>query len=133
MDQDKVTNSSSYSQAQSKASEYAEDSEKLENLLIKATHKAEKKEGLLADVWESLQVMFRLLKAYSKGEYRDMPWQSLLLIISAVVYFVMPIDFIPDIIVSLGFVDDAALIAWAMKAIKTDVEAFLQWEQQQKK
>lgn len=130
MDKDKVIDSKSFERAKSRASEYANDPEKLRGLLDKATHRANKKEGMLGGIWESLNALLRLLKAYSKGEYRDVSWQSLLLIIASIVYFVMPIDFIPDFILALGFIDDAALIAWTAKTVKSDVDNFVRWEKE---
>jgi uncharacterized membrane protein YkvA (DUF1232 family) len=40
----------------------------------------------------------------------------------------MPVDLIPDFILTLGFVDDAALIGWIISSVKTDIDSFLQWE-----
>lgn len=39
----------------------------------------------------------------------------------ALAYFISPIDTIPDVIVGLGFTDDAALIAAGIKAISSQV------------
>jgi uncharacterized membrane protein YkvA (DUF1232 family) len=48
-----------------------------------------------------------------------------------VVYFVMPVDLIPDFIAGLGFVDDAALLARTMKSVKSDIDDFKTWEERQ--
>jgi uncharacterized membrane protein YkvA (DUF1232 family) len=70
-----------------------------------------------------------LIVAYAKGEYREIPWKSLITIIGSVVYFLMPIDFIPDFILSIGLIDDTVLISWAVKSIAKDLEHFSNWEQ----
>ena len=75
---------------------------------------------------------FRLLRAYAKGSYREIPWQSLLIIIASVIYFVMPLDAIPDFLVGLGYVDDAALLGWTIKSVSSDIDDFTTWEQGQK-
>ena len=41
----------------------------------------------------------------------------------ALAYFISPIDVLPDAIMGLGFTDDAAIIAAAVKAIGSNVKA----------
>lgn len=126
---DKVLASQSYRKALNKAAEYAKDARKLQDLIERAGRKADdSKSGRLAEVRESLSAMFRLLRAYAKGNYREIPWKSLTLIIASVSYFVMPLDLIPDFIVALGLFDDIALITWTVSAIKADLDAFTTWE-----
>ena len=100
----------------------------LNDLLDEASQKAASTRGRLAEVWDSLMACLRLLRAYASGRYRDIPWASLLSIIAAVTYFVMPVDLIPDFFLAFGFVDDAALIVWIMNAVKSDLDSFLEWE-----
>ena len=125
---EKVEASSSFRSAKNRAAEYAKDTDKLNDLLDEASQKADSKQGRLAEVWDSLMACLRLLRAYATGQYNDIPWVSLLSMIVAVIYFVMPVDLIPDFILTLGFVDDAALIGWIISSVKTDIDSFLQWE-----
>lgn len=122
-----VRDSISFATARSKAKEYANDPGKLSSLLDKASKKAETKKGPLREVWDSLMACLRLLKACAHRQY-TLPWQSLSLIVAAVLYFVMPVDLIPDFILSLGFADDAALLAWTFRQVRSDLDAFRQWE-----
>jgi uncharacterized membrane protein YkvA (DUF1232 family) len=46
----------------------------------------------------------------------------------AIIYFVSPIDLLPDWIPLGGFIDDAAVIGFVLKQINTDLEQFLKWE-----
>lgn len=128
---EKVQSSGAFAKAKNKASEYANDAEKLNDLIDKASKKADsKRSGPLDEIWDSLMACFRLLRAYAKRQYTKIPWQSLLLIIASVIYFVMPVDLIPDFLVAVGFVDDAALLAWTIKAVKSDIDDFRTWEGQ---
>jgi uncharacterized membrane protein YkvA (DUF1232 family) len=84
--------------------------------------------GKLAEVLESTRAAFRLLKAYASGQYRDISPKSLTLIVASIIYFVMPIDVLPDFILGLGLTDDAALLAWTFRSVAEDVERFIKWE-----
>ena len=72
--------------------------------------------------------LLRLLQAYLHGEYTRIPWASVVSATAAVLYFVMPIDLIPDFIPVGGFVDDASVIAFVAAQIREDLDRFLQWE-----
>ncbi|MFE7064302.1 YkvA family protein [Sutcliffiella sp. NPDC057660] len=120
-------------QTKNKAAEYLKDMNKLKNLLRRAENKAKKKEvdkGFVQETWESLKTMFELVKAYIKGDYRNIPYGSLLMIIGAILYFVMPLDTIPDAMVALGFTDDAAVIALTYRKVKKDIDKFVEWKQE---
>jgi uncharacterized membrane protein YkvA (DUF1232 family) len=53
------------------------------------------------------------------------------MIVASIVYFVMPVDLLPDFILGIGFLDDAGLIAWTVKTISSDIEKFIEWEESQ--
>ncbi len=115
----------------SRAEGYARDPKKAKKLLEDAVKKAksyEKNRGPLGEVWSYLTALFRLLRAYIRGEYRDIPWASIVLVIVAIIYFVSPIDLMPDILPGIGFIDDAAVIAFVVAQIKADLDNFLAWE-----
>jgi uncharacterized membrane protein YkvA (DUF1232 family) len=125
----KVRNSSSFAKAESKAKEYAKDPKKLHKLFEDAAEKTkETPKGPFGETWAYLQAMIRLIRAYANGTYREIPGASLLMILVAVIYFVSPIDFIPDFIPVAGFIDDALVIALALKQVKADLDAFMAWE-----
>jgi uncharacterized membrane protein YkvA (DUF1232 family) len=125
----RLSRSSFFTRLKNKAVEYLKDSERLKRLVDNATRKsASLRGGPLRDVLEPLKALFRLLRAYVKGEYTETPWQSLILIVATVLYFLIPLDLLPDIVLGLGYVDDAALIVWTINAIKSDLDAFLRWE-----
>lgn len=44
------------------------------------------------------------------------------------IYFVSPIDLIPDFILGLGLIDDATVLAWTIRACASDLAAFLACE-----
>jgi uncharacterized membrane protein YkvA (DUF1232 family) len=113
-----------------KAKEYL-DPEKAEALLQKAIRKANDKKGSLGEVWEKLQLFFELIKAYFKGEYRKVSKGTILTILGAIIYFVSPIDMVPDFIVGIGILDDAAVIGFAIKKISVELEEFQRWNKEE--
>lgn len=93
----------------------------------KASHK--KNIGALAvEVWESLQLLSRMIKAAVSGDYKGIPKATVIGGIAVFIYFLSPIDLIPDIIPVIGFLDDASLLAWFMASIKTELDRFKDWE-----
>lgn len=120
--------SRSYGKSRAKAADYLQNKDKLSGLIDRASIKATGKQGKLRDVWASLLAFFRLVRAYVNGSYRQVAPRSLLMIVAALVYFVSPIDLIPDFLLGLGLIDDAAVLAWTIKACASDLAAFLAWE-----
>ncbi|PLW76504.1 hypothetical protein C0081_15875 [Cohaesibacter celericrescens] len=49
------------------------------------------------------------------------PFKVRLTLIGALAYFVMPIDFIPDVILGVGFGDDLAILAAALKTVHAHI------------
>ncbi|RBP53466.1 YkvA family protein [Arenicella xantha] len=84
-----------------------------------------------ASILEPTKTAFRLVKSYARGEYRSISRESLALIVTSIIYFVMPIDLIPDFIVSLGFIDDVSLLAWTLSSVSQDLDRFSEWESNQ--
>ena len=126
----KPRGSKSFAKAKNRAEEYIKDDKKLTHLIGDATKKANQKNGPLSEIRNSLMAVLRLIKAYAKGTYRTIPWQSLVMIVTSVVYFVMPMDFIPDFILGLGLADDAAILGWMIKTFGSDIDDFIEWEKQ---
>ena len=124
----RVRASRAYARATSRAQEYIDEPEKLKSLAAAAGRKAEFRSGPLAAVIKPLKDALRLVLAYARGSYREISWRSLLILVAAVVYFVMPVDLVPDFILGLGLLDDAAILAWTLRTLNQDLERFLAWE-----
>jgi uncharacterized membrane protein YkvA (DUF1232 family) len=39
----------------------------------------------------------------------------------------VPTDLVPDVLLAVGYLDDAAVIGWAMAAVAGEIEAFRRW------
>lgn len=79
-------------------------------------------------VKHDLYAMIRLARAWARREYREVPWKTVLYAVAALVYFVNPIDAIPDAFALIGFVDDVAVVGAVGRAIHQDLQRFRTWE-----
>ena len=50
------------------------------------------------------------------------PTSARLTLIAALAYFVTPIDFVPDMILGVGFLDDASVLAAAIAAVRSAIK-----------
>ncbi|MDB4082831.1 YkvA family protein [Vicingaceae bacterium] len=117
-----------FAKAKQKTEELLENGEKLSKLLGVAKVKAEEKKEKLKDSWSDLQSLLRLVQAWWKKDYQEIPWKTILYAATAIFYFVSPLDFIPDFIPITGFLDDITVITFVTSSLKTDIDKFKTWE-----
>jgi uncharacterized membrane protein YkvA (DUF1232 family) len=123
-----------FKKATGRAGRYASNSSKLYNLAKQVLTKVQQggvREGM-AEAQVQIQLLVRLIKAYASGEYRKLPWKSLVSIVGVLIYFVSPLDFIPDFLPIVGMTDDLALVLWLFKTLSDDLSDFSQWEKKSK-
>ena len=125
---EKVERSSFFKSARKRAAEYIGNPGKLHRLLDQVTREIYNRHEPFSEIRDSLKTCLRLLRAYADGRYRGIPTRSLVSIVAWLIYFVMPVDAIPDFILALGLVDDAALLGWVLSSVRTDLEQFVDWE-----
>ncbi len=108
------------------AEKLLDDKDKLEEFLVKL----EKKLTEIPVAGESLSMvptMISLVRAYVKMEYTEPPYGTIVAIVAALIYFLSPIDLIPDAIPGIGYLDDAAVIAFCLKQVGDDLNAYKTW------
>jgi uncharacterized membrane protein YkvA (DUF1232 family) len=54
---------------------------------------------------------------------------TIVMTVAALVYFLSPLDAILDAVPVIGFIDDAAVLAWVISEIRAELEDFRLWEQ----
>jgi uncharacterized membrane protein YkvA (DUF1232 family) len=84
--------------------------------------------GALGAVRRDAQALARMGREAVAGRYRALPKRSLVAIIAGLLYFLDPLDMIPDFLPFFGFADDAAVLLWVATRVRKDLDAFLQWE-----
>lgn len=113
----------------SRAQEYVRDPQRLVRLIDDAAQASRHpRSGRLGEALEDLKSVLRLAMAYARGEYRDIPREKLLLAVGAVVYFLSPLDVLPEFLGPLGLTDDALVLTFLFRLIREEVDSFLAWE-----
>ena len=115
----------------SKAKKIIKDDEKLKKLIedvLKKLKEISSDKKTSAKLNDSLRLFIRIINAYTSKQYTYVPWKTICLIVAGLIYFIYPVDLIPDFIPVSGLIDDIALIAWIYESIQDDIDNFLEWE-----
>ena len=100
-------------------------------LLTKAERRLDRVQaGPLTPIKKDLQTLLRLMRAYGEGRYRQVSGRNVALAALGIVYLVSPLDVVPDFLPG-GFADDAAVIGFIVRKIRTELVAFEAWERAQ--
>ena len=84
--------------------------------------------NVLKKFWRDIKLMLAILHDYMTGNYREIPWTSIVAIAAAMAYFVCPLDVIPDFIPGIGYIDDAAIITYALHIVHNDLKDYKNWK-----
>lgn len=104
------------------------DAKRLSRVIEESIKKMNTHSKALGSIFADLQLIFRMVRAWLRGEYQELSKRSVVILVGALIYFLMPIDAIPDFIPGIGFLDDAGVIAMALAAVKSEVDKFRAWE-----
>lgn len=88
-------------------------------------------EDAISAVKRDLLTLVRLVRAWAQRDYRQVSRKTILAVVGAVIYFVSPIDAIPDFIPIAGLADDVAVVAAVVRAVRGDLDRFRAWEDEQ--
>lgn len=102
------------------------DSDALENLLQRLEEKL-KMVPVAGDALSNVPVLVSMVRSYASKEYTDPPLGTMIAIVSALIYFLSPIDLVPDSIPVLGYADDAAVLAACLTMVQSDADDYKKW------
>lgn len=80
-----------------------------------------------AQVKYQVEVFIRMVQAHLNKQY-TVSSRSLGLLVLGLFYFALPTDLVPDFIPFIGYVDDITVLLAIFKSLQTDIERFLEWE-----
>jgi uncharacterized membrane protein YkvA (DUF1232 family) len=117
-----------FSKSKTKASALINDKEKAKEKIEEAFKKANANKADLQSVWSQFELLLSLVKDYFNGNYKDIPKKSIIAIIAGILYFLSPVDLIPDFILGFGLIDDVFIIGLVIKQVAKDLEKYKIWK-----
>jgi uncharacterized membrane protein YkvA (DUF1232 family) len=71
-----------------------------------------------------------MMRAWIKGDYKNISKKSIVAVVAALIYFINPLDLIPDFIPIIGQLDDVFILSYMIKSLNKEIERFMAWEQE---
>lgn len=68
-----------------------------------------------------------MLNSYFHKSYTQAPMGTILALLAALIYFVSPIDFVPDVYPLIGYLDDAAVLTACLGLVQSDIDEYQEW------
>lgn len=111
-----------------KAEKLLNDKDQMEQFLQQLEKKLSEISGI-GSTLKNVPILISLIKNYINKEYTTIPIGSIVAITSSLIYFLSPIDFIPDPIPGIGLVDDMFVILVCCKLVETDLKIYTDWRE----
>lgn len=92
--------------------------------------KAQRHRQVLREVAADLSGLAALVRAWASGEYRHVPWRTVVMAAGALLYFANPLDLVPDVVLVAGYLDDVTVIGLVAAALRRDLDRFRAWQEQ---
>ena len=106
--------------------------EKLDEVILKEKKIEDKSKKLNLDIFQKLfnqiKLALEMVKDFKSRTYTGVPWRTMALIIVALLYFLNPLDLIPDLLPVIGLTDDAIAFASIFKSLQTDLRNYCLWK-----
>lgn len=127
----KLSENKFFQKAKKRATSVVKDNQKLNQVIDSTKEKLDEvhlEDTKMYKLGERLRVITRMIRAFAKGQYKEVPWKTIMMLVAGLIYFLMPLDLLPDFIPVTGFIDDFTVIMLISGAFKQDIDDFLLWE-----
>ena len=111
-----------------KAEELLKDKDKTEEFLVRLEEKF-KSIPKAGNAISTVPVLISMVRAYIRKEYTVVPAGTIAAVVAALLYVFSPVDLIPDVLVPVGYIDDAAVVAACLALVGSDVKEYQEWRE----
>lgn len=84
--------------------------------------------GPVQQIVDMGRTLIQLIGAYIKGSYRQIETSTIIAGLAVLLYFLSPLDLVPDFVPVVGLLDDVALISWFLSKFAEELAHFRAWE-----
>lgn len=120
-----------FKKSENRAALILDDKSKASSTIKDALGKAITNKGELEGVWAKMLLLFGVAKDFVNGEYTEIPKRSIVAILGGLIYFLSPLDIVPDFVPLLGFIDDIFVLNLVYKQVLKDLEEYKVWKDAQ--
>jgi len=105
---------------------------RLEDTLTKIKRKESSRLNQTAtEAKQTIVLLSGLVRDFVHGRYRDIAPDTIIAALAALLYFLLPLDAIPDFILALGMIDDFAILAWVARNFRGELDRYRDWQMSQ--
>lgn len=76
--------------------------------------------------------LVNMVNDYCVGQYKDISFGTMVGIVSCILYFIFPMDLLPDKTPVVGYIDDIAILKYTIDVVKLDIEKYEKWKKSNK-
>lgn len=124
-----VEENKTFKKAIEKSENVVDNKKRVDSILEKTMKKLTKVKDRTKEFKDNLSVAVSLVKDWLKGNYKEVPKKTIIYLIGAFIYFLMPIDMIPDFIFKFGLLDDIAVLNFVLGAFIEDIENYKKFKE----
>ena len=83
--------------------------------------------GQLQGIKSQLTELIEFGQDILRGNYQTVDVKTPVMVIAAILYFLLPLDSIPDFILGLGYLDDVTVITFVYRQLSNELEKYRAW------
>lgn len=86
--------------------------------MLNGVNRRAKRVGGISQVMSKWKLLYRYLR------HRETSWVKKVLAVAALLYFIIPLDMIPDYLGIFGYMDDAVVVAYVWRTLSKELDRF---------